>query len=81
MEGGSYARAMLKAKYCLVPASDHGASAGARLYDAIAAGCVPLIIDCEKIWMRYATVAITSAWLMAPRPTLPSALWPTASAL
>ena len=47
LEGDSYVRAMMRAKFCLVPAGD-GAAPGPRLVDAIAAGCVPILVGVDK---------------------------------
>ena len=46
MDEESYARMMLKSKFCLAPAGDVG-TPGARLFDAIAAGCVPILIGVD----------------------------------
>lgn len=43
LEGEAYAKALLRAKYCLVPPGDVRAPSH-RLYDAIAAGCVPILV-------------------------------------
>ena len=43
MEGTTYGRMLSNSKFCLCPTGDI-ASPGQRLYDAIAAGCVPIMI-------------------------------------
>ena len=43
MDGATYASRMLGARFCLCPVGDVATPAG-RLFDAIAAGCVPIII-------------------------------------
>ena len=47
MDEQTYARSMLKSKFCLCPAGDVGVSPGQRLYDAIAAGCVPILLGVD----------------------------------
>jgi hypothetical protein len=48
MDGRAYAERMLGAKFCLAPAGDVGSSPGSRLYDALAAGCVPILVGVER---------------------------------
>ena len=47
MDAEQYARALLKATFCLCPAGDV-ASPGQRLFDAIAAGCVPILLGVDR---------------------------------
>ena len=47
MDAEAYSRALIKAQFCLCPAGDI-ASPGQRLFDAIAAGCVPILIGVDK---------------------------------
>ena len=47
MEGDVYTRTLLKAKYCLVPPADHLGTPGGRLLDAVATGCVPILVGIE----------------------------------
>lgn len=46
MEGEAYARALARARYCLVPAGDM-TTPGQRLIEAVAAGCVPILIGID----------------------------------
>ena len=48
MDGAAYAQRMLSAKFCLAPAGDVGSSAGSRLFDAIAAGCIPILVGVDR---------------------------------
>ena len=45
---------MLKARYCLVPVMGDGQSPGQRFFDALAAGCVPLIVGATKPLLPFA---------------------------
>jgi hypothetical protein len=47
MEGINYVRALQRAKFCLAPAGDV-ATPGQRLFDAISAGCVPILIGVDQ---------------------------------
>jgi hypothetical protein len=48
MDGKTYADRMLGSKFCVVPAGDVAASPGPRLYDALAAGCVPVLVGVDR---------------------------------
>lgn len=47
MEDQPYAQQLLKAKFCLCPVGDV-TTPGQRLFDAVAAGCVPVLIGVDK---------------------------------
>ena len=46
MDPSKYASMMLRARYCLAPFGDVP-SPGARLFDAIAAGCIPILVGID----------------------------------
>ena len=47
LEGDAYVKALMRARYCLVPPADHLSTPGQRLIDAVAAGCVPILVGIE----------------------------------
>ena len=50
----AYTRGMLKARYCIVPVMGDGQSAGRRFFDALAAGCAPLLVGSTKPLIPFA---------------------------
>lgn len=61
--GHSYETGMLKARFCLVPEGDTPTSS--RLFDAIAAGCVPLILS-DRIALPFKDFVDWKAFSMHP---------------
>ena len=53
MDTDSYAKMLSKSSFCLCPAGDL-ATPGQRLYDAIAAGCVPILIGVDSKSLPFA---------------------------
>ena len=52
MDGHTYSRLLLKSKFCLCPVGDF-ASPGQRFFDAIAAGCVPIVVGADSRAMPF----------------------------
>eukprot|EP00930_Biecheleria_cincta_P100346 TRINITY_DN9198_c0_g1_i1.p1 TRINITY_DN9198_c0_g1~~TRINITY_DN9198_c0_g1_i1.p1 ORF type:complete len:463 (+),score=68.55 TRINITY_DN9198_c0_g1_i1:78-1466(+) len=61
--GHTYETGMLKARFCLVPEGDTPTSS--RLFDAIAAGCVPMILS-DKIALPFADFVDWQAFSLHP---------------
>lgn len=53
MDAETYTRTMARSKFCLCPIGDIS-SPGQRLYDAIGAGCVPIIVGVEERTLPFA---------------------------
>ena len=55
LDAASYVHALRRSQFCLCPTGD-GPTPGQRLFDAIAAGCVPIIIGSDRAALPFAHV-------------------------